>query len=159
MSKQGKGKRGIALTNGETITLLSAAARTASANTGASDGWEYIGGERGKIVIILDITASATDAGDTLDVYIDLSLTGTQVDGIAVRFTQQAGNGSANRQMAILNDAVSFGTSVIPVSSAPGSGAVRPGMIGAPYIRARAVLADSGDGNTSHTFSVTAYAI
>lgn len=151
--------RGVPLTNGEAFTLLSAAARTESANTGATEGWVYLGGERGKLVLLLDITASATDAGDTLDVYIDVSLTGTQVDGTAIRFTQQAGNGSATRQLAILSDAVSFGTSVIPTSSAPGSGSVRPGMIGLPYIRARAVLVDSGNGNTSHTFSVTGYAI
>ena len=146
--------RGKDLTQGETFTLAASAARTA----GANGSWVYFGGERTRFVFLLDITASATAAGDTLDVYIDVSFDGTNSAGNAVHFTQKAGDTGAASEYAVL-DASAPGTSVIAVTSDAAAAAVRPALFG-PYYRARWALVDGGgDANTSHTFSVTGYAI
>lgn len=135
---------------GERIVLAASAARTASANgTAVADlGWVK------RLFVLLDITASATDAGDTLDVYVDASLDGTNWAN-AVHFTQQAGNGAARKEWAVL-DPANPGTSALNVTSDAAAATVRPAVFG-PYLRARWALVDSGDHNTSHTFSVTAY--
>ncbi len=137
---------------GSSMTLAASAARVASAN-GTS---VFVGGERKRFIVVNAITASATAAGDTADIYVDFSL-----DGItwynAVHFTQQAGNGAARTEYAVL-DASAPGTSAIDVTTDAASGAVRPALFG-PYLRARWVLVDGGGGDTSHTFSVIAYAI
>lgn len=150
-------ERGVDLRQGETFTLLAAAARTASVNTGATEGWVAFLGERSLFTIILDITASATAAGDTMDVYIDGSFDGlTQAFNI-VHFAQQAGNGAAARIVAVIGS-LNPGTATFTVTSDITAGAVRSPLM-APYLRARAVLVDGGGGDTSHTFSVTGYAI
>lgn len=147
------GPRGVELVQGETVTLAASAART----SGANGSWVYLGGERRRIVFLLDITASATDAADTLDVYVDVSFDGTNSVGNAIHYTQQAGNGAAAKIFAVL-DATNPGTSVVATTSDAAAGAVRPGLFG-PYYRARWAIVDSGDANSSHTFSVTGYAI
>jgi len=103
----------------------------------------------------LDITASATEAGDTLDVYLDVSLDGSTWLN-AVHFPQQAGNGAAAKYFAVL-DPSSPGTSTVAVSSDASAGTVRPALWG-PYLRARWAIADvTTVGNASHTFSLVAY--
>ena len=144
--------RGKKLIQGETITLAASAPRTANGN----GDWVYIGGERSRYIFLLDITASATDAGDTLDVFIDISFDGTNSAGNAAHYTQQAGNGAAAQEIAVL-DSQTPGTSVITVTSDAAAAAVRPALFGA-YYRARWEVVDSGNGNSSHTFSVTGYA-
>jgi hypothetical protein len=147
------GPRGVNLTQGETFTLAASAARTA----GANGSWVYFGGERRRMVFLLDITASATDAADTLNVFIDVSFDGTNSAGNAAHFTEQAGDGAAASEFAVL-DATNPGTSVISVTADAAAAAVRPGLFGA-YYRARWAVVDSGDANSSHTFSVTGYAV
>ena len=147
-----RGPRGVNLTQGELITLAAAAARTEGANGTAV----FIGGERRRFIVICAISASATDAGDTLDVYVDFSLDGTTWYN-AAHFTQQAGNGAARTEYAVL-DPTNPGTSVINVTADAAAAAVRPALFG-PYMRARWAIADSGDANSSHTFSVIAYAV
>ena len=147
-----KGPRGVELLQGETLTLAASAARTAGANGTAV----FVGGERKRFIIVNAITNSDTDAGDTLDVYVDCSLDGTTWYN-AVHFTQQAGNGVARTEYAVL-DPSNPGTSVINVTADAAAAAVRPALFG-PYIRARWAIVDSGDANQSHTFSVIAYAL
>ena len=148
-----RGSRGVNLIQGETLTLAASAARTASANGTAVQ----INGERRRFVIVNRITASATAAGDTLDVYVDFSLDGTTWYN-AVHFTQQAGNGAARTEYAVL-DPSNPGTSVINVTADAAAAAVRPALFG-PYMRARWAMVDAGgDANTSHTFSVLVYAV
>jgi hypothetical protein len=144
--------RGVDLTQGETITLAASAARTAGANGTAV----YIGGERKRYIVVNAITASATAAGDTLDVYVDFSLDNVTWYN-AVHFTQQAGNGAARTEYAVL-DPTTPGTSVVNVTTDAAAAAVRPALFG-PYMRARWTLVDGGGGDTSHTFSVVAYAV
>lgn len=147
-----RGPRGVELLQGETITLAASAARTAGANGTAA----FVGGERRRFIVVNRITASAHDAGDTCDVYVDFSLDNS-VWYNAIHFTQQAGNAAARTEYAVL-DPANPGTSPINVTSDAASGAVRPALFG-PYIRARWAIADSGDADSSHTFSVIAYAL
>jgi hypothetical protein len=147
------GPRGVNLVQGETITLAALAARTAGANGDAV----FLGGERRRFVIVNAITASATDAADTLDVYVDFSLDNVTWYN-AVHFTQQAGNGAARTEYAVL-DPSNPGTSVVNVTADANAAAVRPSLFG-PYIRARWAIVDGGgNANSSHTFSVIAYAV
>jgi len=144
--------RGVDLTQGEAITLSASSAKVA---TGDGTG-VFIGGERKRFIVINAITASATAAGDTADVYVDFSLDNVTWYN-AVHFTQQAGNGAARTEYAVL-DASAPGAVAIDVTTDAASGVVRPSLFG-PYMRARWVLVDGGGGDTSHTFSVIAYAI
>lgn len=135
---------------GRALTLAASAARTAGANGSAVAMHDV-----SRLLVLLDITASATDAGDTLDVYVDVSPdNATWLN--AIHFTQQAGNGAACKQFAVL-DATNPGATVTDVTSDAAAGAVRPGLFGA-YVRARWAIADVGGDDASHTFSVTAYA-
>ena len=147
-----RGPRGVELLQGETITLAASAARTASANGTAV----FIGGERRRFIVVNAITASATAAGDVADIYVDFSLDDTTYYN-AIHFTQQAGDGSARTEYAVL-DPSAPGAATIDVTADATTGVVRPSLFG-PYIRARWALTDGGGGDTSHTFSVIAYAI
>jgi hypothetical protein len=146
-----KGPRGVELLQGEVITLAALVARTAGANGTAV----YVGGERKRFIVVNRITVSAHEAGDTLDVYVDVSLDNS-IWHNAIHFTQQAGNGAARTEYAVL-DPSNPGTSVINVTTDAAAAAVRPALFG-PYMRARWAIADSGDADSSHTFSVIVYA-
>lgn len=148
--------RGVNLQQGELVTLLAAAARTASVNTGATEGWVAFLGERRSFTVLLDITASATAAGDTMDVYIDGSFDGLAPAFNIVHFPQQAGNGAAIKVAAAIGSA-NPGTATFTVTSDIAASGVRSAL-SAPYLRARAVLVDGGGGDTSHTFSVVMWA-
>jgi hypothetical protein len=141
------------LLQGESLTLAAAAART----TSASGSWVFLGGERQRLVCVLAVTASATAAGDTLDVYVDVSFDGTNSIGNAIHFAQQAGNGAAKSEFAVL-DAANPGTASVLLTTDAAAGVVRPGLFG-PYYRARWALVDGGGGDTSHTFSVLCYGV
>jgi hypothetical protein len=142
----------MAVAEGSLFTLAASAARTSGANGTAV----VVGGWR-RAIVELSITASATDAGDTLDVYVDVLAPDQATWLNAIHFTQQAGNAAAKKEFAVL-DPANPGTAVIVVTADAASGAVRPAMFG-PQVRARWAIADSGDGNSSHTFAVTMYAI
>ena len=147
------GSRGHNLEQGEVITLAASAARTAGANGTAV----YVGGERRRFIFINAITASATDAADTCDVYVD-----TSIDGVtyynAIHFTQKAGNTAARTEYAIL-DPSNPGTASIDVTADATTGVVRPSVFGA-YYRARWAIVDGGGAaDQSHTFSVIGYAL
>jgi len=148
-----RGPRGSNLLQGEAITLAAAAART----TGANGTAVPINGERRRFIVVNAITASATDAGDVCDVYVDFSLDNLTWYN-AIHFTQQAGNGAARTEYAVL-DPSNPGVLSIDVTADAASGAVRPALFG-PYIRARWAITDAGGaGDQSHTFSVLAYAV
>ena len=105
-------------------------------------------------IVQLDITASATNAGDTLNAYVDFSIDGTNWFN-AVHFTQQAGNGTPKTEIAIL-DPSNPGAAVIDVTADAASGVTVPAAFG-DYIRGRwTVVEGVGIGAASHTFSVYA---
>ncbi len=130
--------------------LAASAARTTGANGTAT----LIGGFRKRVEIVLDVTASAAVAGDTLDVYVDVSPDGTKWIN-AAHFAQQAGNGAAKTEVAWL-DPSDPGTDTVAVTSDCAAGKQRAYVWG-KYIRARWAIVDAGAHGQSHTFSVTAY--
>src|SRR3990170_1414007 len=139
---------------GEDFTLAASAARTVVA--GATGTPVVFNGGRRRFVVLLDITASATEAGDTLDVYVDVLIGATWIN--AIHFTQQAGNGSAKKEFAILDPAAP-GAVVIDVTTDAASGVARPAAFGS-QMRARWTVGEANaNANASHTFSVTWYAV
>ncbi len=134
---------------GRALTLAASAARVASGN-----GDAVFCGDLTRLVVLLSITASATAAGDTADIYIDFSPDGvTWINGC--HFEQQAGNGAAVKRVAVF-DVSAPGTATLAVTADAAAGAVRPAVFG-QYVRVRWVLVDGGGGDTSHTFVVTAW--
>ena len=133
------------------IELIASAAHTEEANA-LSDVSDL--GDWDSILVLLDITASATIAGDTLDVFIDVSF-----DNItwfnAIHFTQQAGNGSAKKEIAAIN-AGWYPTAPLDITGDASSGAVRPGLLG-QFVRVRSTVVRDTGVDEEHTFSVHAY--
>lgn len=130
-------------------TLLASAARTDTAGTNgdavhlpdALHGYQFV----------LDVTAAATDVGDTLDVQVQ-----TLIDGVnwvpICSFTQCLGNGGAKRHIAKIN---AGGTqSMFEAAASLSAGSTR-NLCGDAY-RVRWVIVDSSTDNASFTFSVTA---
>jgi hypothetical protein len=139
----------------EAVTLLASAEHTQETNAA---GAAVQVGDINKAIIVLDITASATDAGDTLDVYIDVSWDGGTTWYNAVHFTQQAGDGSAVKEMAML-DAAQYATdpdAVLAITADAAAGVVRQGLVG-PLMRVRSTVARVTGTDEAHTFSVEAY--
>lgn len=134
---------------GLALTLAASAARTAGANGTTFDLLKF-----DRAIFVLDITASAHEAGDTLDVFIDISPDGGTKWINAIHFAQQAGDGAAKTEMAILC-ADNPGALSILTTADCASGVVRPSVMG-NKVRARWAIADSGDADSSHTFSVKA---
>ena len=149
------GSRGVNLEAGESFVLAASAARGATAVTNGTS--VYIGGERQRYIVILDVTAAGIDAPDTLDVYVDWSL-----DDVTFynggHFTQAIGTGGAVSFFAVW-DPTTPGAADIAVTADAAVHTIRPSLFG-PYIRARWVIVEgAGGGVVSFTFSVKGYAI
>jgi len=148
------GPRGFNLLQGETITLFASAARTTAAANVAGTA-VYIGGERRRYIFILDVTAAADAAGDTLDVYIDWSLDNTTYYNGA-HFTQVLGNGGAVAYYTVF-DATTGTTADVAVTADQAANATVPTLFG-PYVRGRYTLVDGGGAHT-FTFSLIGYGL
>jgi len=127
-----------------------------SAKTESASGTAVACGQYRRFAVLLDVTALATDAGDTLDVFIDFSPDGGTTYVNAAHFTQQVGTGSAAKLWAVI-DSANPGTSVVDVTADAVAGAVRPALFGG-HIRARWAIVDDSTDDASFTFAVTAYA-
>lgn len=138
----------------EARALVPSAARTATANGDPIDDLFQLGGHHGRVeavAFVLDVTAAATAVDDTLDVYIQSKLDGTNWVDVQ-RFTQILGNGGAKRYFAkIIRDAA---LTEFENGAALGAAAKRD-LVGAQW-RARWVVTDAGAANASFTFSVVA---
>ena len=137
------------------ITLMASAEHTVEANA-AGDSFDL--GDWDKMLVVLDITASATDAADVLDVYIDVSWDEGTTWYNAVHFAQQAGNGSAKKELATLNGGVPDDTDPdadIAITADAGSGVVRPSLVG-QFVRVRSTVVRDTGVDEAHTFSVVA---
>ncbi len=145
-----KGPRGAELLQGELITLLTSAARGATAGTNGTAIPIYA--ERLIYTWLLDVTAAATDVTDTLDVYIDTLIDATWIN--AVHFTQVLGNGGAKKFFATtMPENLGISTDI---TSDCAVGITR-GIVGSEW-RARWVIIDPGAGAASFTFSLIGYA-
>jgi len=140
------------LSSAQTLKASSVVTAAGSVNVTAVDGL----GNYKQAQFLLDVTAAATGAGDTLDVYIDTSPDGGTTWVNIVHFTQVLGNGGAKKMWATVDPGGAPGTAVIAVTSDAASGVVRPSMF-CDTVRVRHVVADGGSALQSFTFSVKAF--
>ena len=139
----------------DAVTLQASAAKTetgtGSTVTATSLTERLVNRPYKGIAFILDVTAAATDAGDTLDVQVQ-----TQIDGTnwvpVVSFTQVLGNGGTVRHVAkVVRDVAQ---SMFEDSASLAAGSVR-NLLGNTW-RVKWTIADAGTDNASFTFSVVA---
>lgn len=133
------------------VTLAASAARTA---TGSGDELEIVlpdGRPLSLMQLILDVTAAATETGDTLDVFVQTQLDETNWVDVA-HFTQVLGDGGAKRYFTKLTGPLA--TSEFENGTSLSAAAAR-NLLGRKW-RARWAIADVSTDNASFTFSVVA---
>lgn len=131
----------------------SATVATATTQTGTAVKMQRVFTEA---LILLDVTAAATEADDTLDVYIDVSPDGGSTWVNVGHFTQVLGNGGTKKFVMALRSDNPGASAVFDVTSDASAGATR--QIGiADRIRYRGVTVDPTGTNVSFTYSVTAF--
>lgn len=128
------------------------AATTAAAVSGAT-GAPFICKQSGfrELVAQLNVTAAATEASDTLDVFIDGSLDGGVTWINIMHFTQVLGNGGAKK---FINVSVSTVSDKFDVTSDLAAGATPRALIGTMF-RPRWTVVDGGGVAAGFTFSIT----
>ncbi len=137
------------------IELLASAVHTEEANAaGASRKIPDVQ----RMLVLLDVTASATIAGDTLDVFVDMSWDNGVTWLNAIHFTQVAGNASAIRFLAALSSEVNATDpdADLNITGDASAGVLRQPLLG-PLARVRSTVVRDTGTDESHTFSVTAY--
>jgi len=131
--------------------LLRAAARTASGTGAAVDTTNVE-----SAAIVLNVTAAATDVGDTLNVYVQSSADGGTTWDDFVSFTQLLGTGGAKMFVASWARAMAPETEHrAPADATLTQTSVLQGPVGGKW-RVKWVIVDAGTVNASFTFSVTA---
>lgn len=99
---------------------------------------------------LLDVTAAATDAGDTLDVLVDVSIDGQTWVNV-IHFTQVVGNGGAVKYFASTPDA---GAGVEEAVTSDVSAGGTPRVTFGRFVRVRQTLVEASTDNASFTYSV-----
>lgn len=139
------------------LTLLVSAARTTSGDSGALSPTPVPNPDLIKSArFLLDVTAAATEVGDTLDVYVQQSYDGTSFDDVA-HFIQVLGNGGAKKFIAEwTRDVTPESEMHAPQDAAIAAGVIQGAKLGFP-VRVKWVIVDVATlGNQSFTFSVKA---
>lgn len=113
------------------------------------NGWK-------ELMVQLDVTAAATDVGDTLDVFVDMSIDGGTKWNNIIHFTQVLGNGGAKTFVAVIKNDNPGATAVFPTTSDLAAGATRQIGFG-DRIRFRAATVDASTANISFTYSLKAF--
>lgn len=109
-----------------------------------------------ELVVVLDVTAAATEVGDTLDVYIDTSFDGGVSFVNIGHFTQVVGNGGAKKFiMSFKANPITASNSVAFGTDQAASAALQIGF--GDRLRYRAVTVDA-NANASFTYSIKAQA-
>lgn len=146
--------RGVELLQGEAFVLEPSAVHNSVVTNQAGVNQWNLYGERARYLFHLNVTAAATVAGDTLDVFIDC--TAPDLSWInCIHFPQVLGNGGALAYYAVL-DASNPGTACIAVATDAAVNTVRPAMFGQSF-RVRYTVVNVG--GVSFTFAVQGYAI
>jgi len=121
------------------VTLIASRTTTTAVANAVGDAQDY---SFSRACFLLDVTATAGDAGDTLSVYVDV----LGPDGAtwlnAVRFTTIAGNSAAIKHWAVLDSAAPAATT-FDVTSDCNAGVTKPYLFGS-RIRARWTMVDAG---------------
>lgn len=106
--------------------------------------------------VTLDVTAAATDATDTLDVYIDTSFDGGASFINIGHFTQVLGNGGAKKfVMSFLAAPVASSNLAVFSTDQTAGNALQIGF--GDRIRVRSVVVDASTQNVSFTYSIKAF--
>jgi hypothetical protein len=134
-------------------TLLASAVRVTAVANSAATGIDCARARR--IAVLLDVTATAGVAGDTLDVFIDVLAPDGATWLNAGHFAQIAGDSAAVKHFLVL-DSASVAATSFAVSSDCAAGVTKPYLFGT-QIRARHTLVDAGAHGQSVTFSVSAF--
>lgn len=129
--------------------LLAATTTAGGAQTGTGTAVTGLG-EWKVMILQLDVTAAATDAIDTLDVFVQTTIDGTNWVDI-YHFTQVLGNGSAKRYYGKLV----WDAALTEFENATALGAAGGRAIVGDQYRVRYAQVDAGS-NASFTFSVRA---
>lgn len=110
-----------------------------------------------EMMVQLDVSAAATEAGDTLDVYVDMAMdgAGTKWNNVG-HFTQVLGNGGAKTFVMVIKNDNPGATAVFATTSDAAAGATRQIGFG-DRIRYRAVTVDASTANASFTYSLKAF--
>lgn len=136
------------------VTLL---ASTTVASTGTATAAIGVGVSRAKAALfMLDVTAAATESGDTLDVYIQHSPDGGTTYDDFVAFTQVAGDTGTVKYLAqwTAYSALPESELRVPADASLSAGNVLHGPVGDDW-RIKYKTADAATtGNMSFTFSV-----
>lgn len=134
----------------QTITLAPAGTvhNTASSVVGAGVAFREAWREA---TIVLKVTAAATGAGDTLDVFIDTSYDGGTTWVNLGHFTQVLGNGGLKTFSMNLRDDNPGATAITDITADAAAGATRQYGLGS-LIRYRSTVAASG----AFTFGISA---
>lgn len=130
--------------------IVASAARVASGNSGALSGSF---GNLQTSSFVLDVTVAATDAGDTLDVFVQSSNDGTIWDDF-IHFTQVLGNGGAKQFIAKWVRTLTPERELGAPQDAVMAAGVAQGPVGGIW-RVKWVIVDAGTPNVSFTFSVS----
>jgi hypothetical protein len=135
----------------QTISL-----KNSGAQTGSTTG-DTVNVASGYVdaLFVLDVTAAATEVGDTLDVYVDASPdAGTTWLNVA-HFTQKLGNGGATKEVAKISRGVALDNNdaTLVVTADAAAAVVRQLFVGNTY-RYRSVIVDAGTDNASFTYSL-----
>lgn len=109
-----------------------------------------------EMVCTLDVTVAATDAGDTLDVYIDTSFDGGVTWVNIGHFTQVLGNGGAKRLVMSFKAAPIAASNCVVATTDQSAGAALQIGLG-DRIRYRAANVNTSTVNNSFTFSLKAH--
>ncbi len=109
-----------------------------------------------ELLVQLDVTAAATDATDTLDVYIDMSLDGGTKWHNIIHFTQVLGNGGVKTFVGVIKNDNPGASAVFATTSDASAGATRQIGFG-DRLRARAVTVDASTQNIGFTYSIKAF--
>lgn len=133
------------------MVLLASSARTASGTSVVSRDM----GDVRAAVLLLDVTAAATEANDTLNVYIQSSVDGTVYDDF-VSFTQVVGNGGVKQYIAHWSsNPTPSNAHRAPADASLAAGNIQQGWVGNTW-RIKWVIVDPTGSNASFTFSLQA---
>ena len=136
------------------LTLLVSAARTATGTSTTTSVWRY-----STCQVVLNVTAAATEAGDTLDVFLEKSADGGTTWDTFTHFTQVLGNGGAKKFIALVSDGIAptLTTTYAPKAHADvAASAINQGAFGDYWRIAFDIVDVATLGNQSFTFSVKA---
>lgn len=109
----------------------------------------------GSIMVVLKVTAGATAAGDTLDVYVDTTADGGTTWINAIHFPQVLGNAAVKTFAATVARGGGQVATTTDVTTDAAAGTVRPNLLG-DMLRVRYTTVQASA--VSFTFGVTAEA-